>query len=129
MSTVGVHVNGCVLLLCFAVPGDESIINASTGVLTFVFIIIITYFILDNFVFAKYTRYTFTVYAVFILGLSGLIGRLRFETLLGSNRNLIYASVILSFTVVLYLIRIGLFVYRMKSWRKTESIQMTEEKA
>jgi len=118
------------------VSGDEvtrltSVINASTGVLAFLFLIIIVWFVLDSFVLEKYTRYTFTVFPVFILGLSGLVGKLRFQKLLDSNRNLIFASVILAFTVVFFLIRVILFVYRMKLRRKTEQ-QATlnmEEKA
>ena len=108
-----------------------SIINASTGVLAFLFVIIIAWFVLDNFVFEKYTRYTFTVFPVFILGLSGLVAKLRYRTLLESNRNLIFSSVILAFTVAFFLIRIVLFVYRMKLRRKTEqnATVSLEEKA
>ena len=109
--------------LFFAVSGDEtartnSIIDASTGILALLFVIIIVWFVLDNFVLENYTGYTFTVFPVFILGLSGLVGKLRFRSL-GSNRNLIFASVILAFAVLFFIIRICLFVYRLKQRRKT----------
>ena len=123
-------------IVACAVTGDDiarntSIINASTGVLALLLVIIIAWFVLDSFVFEKYTRYTFTVFPGFILGLSGLVAKLRFQTLLRSNRNLIFASVILALTVLFFLIRIGLFVYRLKQRRKTaqKTTVPLEEKA
>lgn len=59
----------------------------------------------------KYTRYTFTVFPVFILGLSGVVAKLRYKD---AERNLILASVILGFSVLALLVRIVLFLYRLK---------------
>ena len=85
--------------------------NASTGILALVLVIIIVYFVLDSFVFEKYTRYTFTVFPVFILALSGLVGKLRYDN--GSTQNIIFTSVVLAVAVCLFLVRIALFIYRL----------------
>ena len=86
--------------------------DASTIILSLLFAIIFSWFLLDNFVFHKYTRYTFTVFPVFILGLSGLVVKLQNANV---DRNLTLASVILGFSVFALVFRIGLFIYRLKS--------------
>ena len=97
-----------IILILFLVDG---FVNASTGILALVLVIIIVYFVLDSFVFEKYTRYTFTVFPVFILALSGLVGKLRYG---GSTQNTIFTSVVLAFAVSFFAIRIVLFIFRLK---------------
>ena len=77
---------------------------------------------------AKYTQYTFTVFPVFILGLSGLVAKLRAKE---ANRNLILASVILGFSVFAFVFRIGYFVYRLKNQKpeKNDKLSVIENQS
>ncbi|XP_076813997.1 uncharacterized protein LOC143460393 [Clavelina lepadiformis] len=93
--------------------GTVSIEDGSTAALSLLWVIVVAWFILENFVWEKYFRYLFTIYPVVILALSGLIGRLRFVE--GANRNLVLASVELGFACVVLLVRVGLSIYRYKT--------------
>ncbi|CAK8688929.1 unnamed protein product [Clavelina lepadiformis] len=93
--------------------GTVSIEDGSTAALSLLWVIVVAWFILENFVWEKYCRYLFTIYPVIILALSGLIGRLRFVD--GANRNLVLASVELGFVCVVLIVRVGLSIYRYKT--------------
>ena len=92
--------------------GSLTVEDASTIILSLLFSIIVSWFLLDNFVFIKYTQYTFTVFPVFILGLSGLIKKLQAKE---AYRNLTLVSVMLGFSVFAFVFRVGYFIYRKKS--------------
>jgi len=78
-------------------------------------VIIIAWFVLENFVWEKYCRYNFTIYPVLILALSGLIDKLRFPTVPNmGNQNLIIASVNLALVLTATVARIILSVWRWK---------------
>ena len=105
------------ILFCpVCITGSLTVEDGSTIILCVLFSIIISWFLLDNFVFEKYTRYTFTVFPVFILGLSGLVAKLQNG---GSTTNLILACLILEFSVLALIFRVALFVYRLKKRRAT----------
>ena len=114
----------------FVDVGTISIKDASSAILAVLFFLIIVWFVLDNFVLNDYTRYTFTVYPVLILGLSGLVGKLRFRRT--SDQNLIFSSVILGFCIVFLIIRVLLFLYRYnlrKSVVENQNSKISLEKA
>uniref|UniRef100_H2YLM8 Uncharacterized protein n=1 Tax=Ciona savignyi TaxID=51511 RepID=H2YLM8_CIOSA len=90
--------------------GNLSIQNGSTVALVLLLVIILTYFVLDNFVWDRFTRFIFTPYPVLILALSGLIAKLR--PLDDASQNLIIASVELGLVVVALITKVSLVTYR-----------------
>ncbi|XP_078487676.1 uncharacterized protein LOC100186076 [Ciona intestinalis] len=91
--------------------GLISIQNGSTVALILLLAIIIAWFILDNFIWDKFTRFIFTPYAVLILALSGIIAKLRPVTQ-SNPQNLIIASVELGIVLIALLAKISLVTYR-----------------
>nr|CAB3262977.1 uncharacterized protein LOC100186076 [Phallusia mammillata] len=90
--------------------GNISVINGSTVSLAILLVIVITWFVLENFVFEKYCRYIYTIYPVLILATSALIDKLR--ALPDSNQNLIMASVDLAVVLVALIARVVLAILR-----------------
>nr|CAB3262978.1 uncharacterized protein LOC100186076 [Phallusia mammillata] len=90
--------------------GTISIVNGSTVSLVILLVIVITWFVLENFVLEKYCRYLYTIYPVFILATSALIDKLR--ALPNGKQNLIIASVDLAVVLVAFIVRVILAVYR-----------------
>ncbi|XP_076813709.1 uncharacterized protein LOC143460178 isoform X3 [Clavelina lepadiformis] len=85
--------------------------DASTLTLSLVLSIIVTWFIMENFVWQKYCQYTLTVYPVYILALAGLVGRLQNEE--DATRNLLLAAIALGVAILAFLARIAITVYRL----------------
>lgn len=78
-------------------------VNGSSVSLVLLLAIVVTWFVLENFVFDKYCRYLYVVYPVLVLGLSALIAKLRF--LSDAKQNLIIASVNLGVVLVAFMAR------------------------
>ena len=80
------------------------------------FAVMIIWFIIENFVWEKYCRFNFTVYPVFIFTLAGVIVKLIHQHhTVSVTRLLIMASVELAFAVMAFLVRIALFIYKLKA--------------
>ena len=107
-------------LTCF--PGPLSVASGSTLSLAIIIILVMLWFILENFVFEKYLCYVFTVYPVFIFAFSGLVVKLGKS---GTSQNYVLASVNLSLTVILMFISSGLYILRCHCRKKaTEKVDI-----
>ena len=95
-------------------PGVQSGSMATLGILL---AIVVGWFFVENFVLEKYFRYIFTIYPVFILAFIGLVTRL---TEGGSRDNLILASVNLSISGNMMLLRILLSIKKFIQLRRQE---------
>ena len=81
---------------------------ASSIAFNIILCLIVAWFIVENFVFAKYLRYIFTVYPVVIFAFIGVVVKLQD---VGTNQNLFIASINLLLAVFLFLARIGFLIY------------------
>ena len=97
--------------------------TGSTIGLAILLLLIVVYFVVENFILEKYLRYMFTIYPVLILAFSGVVYKLQQS---GSEQNLILSSVNLALSSVLFLIRIALSVYR---YHKRKELPNTTEKS
>jgi len=84
-------------------------------------VIVPAWFILENFVWEKYCRYTFTIYPVFILALSGLVGKL--QHMPEAKQSLILASVDLGLSCLAFLVRAGLASWRIGRKEKRVEVE------
>ena len=78
-------------------------------VLTGVGVIMLVWFLLQNFVWQNYVAYVFTDYPVFVMAFSGIVAKLAPNA---ADHSLVIASIDLGLAVLLLLGRIGLSVYR-----------------
>jgi len=102
------------------ITGSVSRDDGSTVALVLLMIIVIAWFVLENFVWEKYCSHTFTIYPVFILALSALIDKLWLWT--DVKRNLVIACVDLAIVLTVFIARIILSVTR---WKKRTGASST----
>ena len=103
----------------YFISGVISVQNGSTVALALLMALIVAWFVLDNFVWEKYFRFTYTVYPVLILAMSALVDKLRFPWVpIPGNQNLIIAAVNLAVATLALVAKIMLSVWR---WRKRGS--------
>ncbi|EDO40525.1 predicted protein [Nematostella vectensis] len=93
-------------------------VTAGTIILSILAVELLVWFVIENFVLERYLRFTFTVYPVVITGLSGIIARNPSET------NRIFTIVLLSIAVVLFIVRVGLSVWRFTRGRKSDEVTL-----
>ncbi|XP_071103423.1 uncharacterized protein [Haliotis cracherodii] len=106
-TTVATFINMAIVITYQSLPPIDPG-TASTIALGFLAAVIIIYVAVDLSVFDKYTRYTFTPYPVVIWAFVGIIAR-------GYNlldANTIFVLVLLALTVVAFLVKIALAIYR-----------------
>ena len=85
---------------------DQS--TASTVSLSVLTCEVLVYFVLENFILERYLRYTYSVWPVVIWALSGSIA----QNWDSSNTNSIITAVLLALACALYLVKIGLSIWR-----------------
>ena len=85
--------------------------TACTIVLSILTCEVLCYFILENFIFERYLRYTFTVWPVFIWALTASL----LNNWDPSNANSIITAVLLALSSALYIIKIGLSIWRART--------------
>lgn len=83
--------------------------TASSISLGIILIFILVWFILENFILAKYLKWIFTVYPVVIFAFIGVVIKIRDD---GTTKNLILALIDLLLAIILFLVRIGISVYK-----------------
>ncbi|XP_078575442.1 uncharacterized protein LOC144861420 [Branchiostoma floridae x Branchiostoma japonicum] len=86
--------------------------DVSTGILGLLLAIILVWFVLENFVFERYCRYTLVPYVVVVVALSGLIDK--YITFTGGldKRNAIFACVMLGVSSLVLVVRFSLVIWR-----------------
>ncbi|XP_069810989.1 uncharacterized protein [Dendropsophus ebraccatus] len=102
----------CLLNFAVALTYNGNIPNTTSttvclSILTFEVII---WFLLENFLFDKYVRYTLTVYPVVIVALSGAIDK-NFSAA-SPDENNIFAAVLLAVACALFVLRLALVIWR-----------------
>ncbi|XP_035698689.1 uncharacterized protein LOC118431555 [Branchiostoma floridae] len=86
--------------------------DVSTGMLGLLLAIILVWFVLENFVFERYCRYTLVPFVVVVVALSGLIDKyIRFTGSL-EKRNAIFACVMLGVSSLVLVVRFSLVLWR-----------------
>ncbi|XP_033630281.1 uncharacterized protein LOC117292365 [Asterias rubens] len=88
--------------------GDVEQSISCTISLSIVLGLFLIYSVLENFVWDKYLRYTYTVWMIVIIALSGIIAR----NWNPEKRNAIYSVVIISLAAGLFILKIGLSMWR-----------------
>ena len=88
--------------------GDVEQSISCTISLSIVLGLVLIYSVLENFVWDKYLRYTYTVWMIVIIALSGIIAR----NWNPEKRNAIYSVVIISLAAGLFILKIGLSMWR-----------------
>ena len=90
----------------------SGLISEETGLtigLAIFLTLILVWFVTENFLLEKYLRSIFTVHPVFILVISGVVHNLRESE---SEKNILFSWVILIISILLFLNRVVLTVYR-----------------
>ena len=73
------------------------------------------WFVLENFTWEKYLRYSFTVFPALIHGCVGVLVKLKCHHCNpGSKQNIIFASISLGFCILAFIFRIASFFHRRK---------------
>ena len=103
------------LLLFSDLPGMD-LETASMVGLGVLFALAIIWFILENFVWEKYCRFNFTIYPVLIFALAGVVTRIsNFRSNINVTRLLVLAAVELAFFCLAFIVRIALFIYKVRA--------------
>ena len=89
--------------------GIFSIDDGSALVLGVLLLIMIVWFVLENFYWQNYLAYLFSDYPVFITAFAGLVAKLSANT---PDRSMIVATVNLGVACVLFLARLAISIYR-----------------
>ncbi|XP_066298749.1 uncharacterized protein [Branchiostoma lanceolatum] len=112
--------------------GGYSNEDAYTGMLALLGAMVLVWFVLENFVFDRYCRYTLVPYVVVVVALSGVVHRyIRFNGNL-EKRNAIITCVLLVMTSLALVFRFSLVIWRhvkqplYVSTVKTTSVKMSE---
>ena len=82
--------------------------DASTVSLSIVLVEVLVYFVLENVVFEKFLRYTYTVWMVAIFALAGSISK----NWTAGSRNSIFSLVLIALAGALFIVKIGLSIWR-----------------
>lgn len=90
--------------------GSLSAQDAATVSLSILTVVVVVWFILENFVFDQYVRYILTIYPVVIVALTGVFTKHYNKA--APSRNAIFGVVLLGLACVLFVIRIGMVVWR-----------------
>lgn len=94
--------------------------KAATGSLVVLFVIISVWFVMENFVFKKYTRFTFSEYIVLIVGLSGIVKKHWTD----GHGNQGFVMFLLVLSVILFIARIIIIVVKERQTSRSESHNM-----
>lgn len=106
-TTVATLLNVAMVMIYKGGVANDLACTIILGVLSFV---ILLWFVLDNFAFDKYTRYTFTPNIVFVVALAGATSKnFNVDTM---ERNSIFLVSMLSTAAVLLLLKLLIMVYR-----------------
>ncbi|XP_035698690.1 uncharacterized protein LOC118431556 [Branchiostoma floridae] len=103
--------------------------DASTGMLGLLLAITLVWFVLENFVFERYCRYTLVQYVVVVVALSGILDRNQADF---GRRNIVLTCVLLVVASLLLVARLSLVIWRhvtqplYVSTVKTTSVKMSQ---
>ena len=100
----------------------QTIIDASTAGLSLVLLGIVAYFICENVLFYSSLAYTFIPWFVLIFALSGIRSKNNSRGDAVSSRNKSFVVGLLILACILFVIRVGLFIFRYIK-RKIPTIQ------
>ncbi|XP_069464282.1 uncharacterized protein [Ambystoma mexicanum] len=106
-TTIATLLNFAVVLMYI---GDVSGATAGTVALSILAFEVLLWFILENFVFDDYVRYTMTIYPVVIVSLSGAINKNYVPS--SPSRNNIYLAVLLAVASAAFIVRLILVIWR-----------------
>lgn len=82
--------------------------KAATGVLSVLLLLIVVWFVLENFIFERYTRFLFIEYIVLIVGLSGIMKKHWTD----GHGNQGYVLFLLVLSCLLFVVRLGIIYYK-----------------
>ncbi|KAH0621832.1 hypothetical protein JD844_023484 [Phrynosoma platyrhinos] len=108
-TTIATILNFTIVLIY---NGYASNVTATIISLCILFVELIVWFYLENFLFDKYVRYNLTVYPVVILALCGIMQKNSID--FSSKASNIITAVLLVVTCVIFSIRLGLVTWRHK---------------
>lgn len=109
------------LTICLQYDLDVDGTKAATGSLCVLLIIIIAWFVLENFVLEKFTRFTFVEYIVLIVGLSGILKK----NWIDGHGNQGFVLFLLVLSAILLVARITLIVVKeRRGYRKDDSLRL-----
>ena len=103
--TVATQLNFVILLVYY---GGVDAITASTVGLSILLVVIIVYFILENTILDRFARFVFIVYPLFIWAFTGAVSA--HWGVEEDNRNPIFTVVLLVLCIVLFIVRINLWI-------------------
>ncbi|KAM6977669.1 uncharacterized protein FYW47_002448 [Aplochiton taeniatus] len=106
-TTIATLIN---LTIVMSYKGNLSQIDAATVSLCILTVEVLVWFVLENFVFEKHVRYILTIYPVVIVALSGNISKNYNAS--APSRTDIFTAVLLALGCVLFIVRIGLVIWR-----------------
>jgi len=114
-TTVATLINTAIV---FAYELGASTETASIIVLSFLTVIVLAWYLLENFAFENYTEYTFTAYIGWIWGLSGI-----FANIWGKNDTIGgFVLGLLILTIIMFISRVVLIVLRSMKNKSYENI-------
>ncbi|XP_046879835.1 uncharacterized protein si:ch211-161h7.5 [Hypomesus transpacificus] len=90
--------------------GSLSATDAATVSLSILTVVLVVWFVLENFVLDKHMRYILTIYPVVIVALAGNLTK-NYDAS-SPSRNAVFEAVLMGLTCFLFVVRIGLVVWR-----------------
>ena len=118
-TTIAALINLTIVLQYF---GDYNATDVATAALALLAVELIVYFILENTVFDRFLRFSFLVYPVVIWALSGMLSQNYQDD--SNERNGIFSLVVLIVAMVLFVIRIVLWIVFL-FFRRTASMRLS----